>query len=210
MKVYMRCSRDKYELPLAVADTPAELALLTGKTKGSVLSLISKKSRGWYKIEIEDEGMHMTDNEIVKSYKQSKNKQHQIKILAELNDTSPEEIKKVLKSKGVDLRGGNFRAKAAIINQDFEDAVNEMIKQSDNQTSEQLPEIEAADPVPGEIGYKVPDPEVKPPLGLTPRDIAETLFNESRIREIIAAMNRYYDSNMDIPEEWRSELKERL
>lgn len=187
MKIYMKCTRDKYELPVAVADTPGELALMVGKSKGSVLSLISKKSRGWYKIEV-DEGMTMTDNEIVKSYKEAKNKQNQIKVLAELNDTNPEEIKKILKSKGVDLRGGNFRAK----------------------NPEPTPEIVAADPVPGEIGFNESSVVPRPPLGLTPRKIAEDLFNEAQIWDIIEAMHRYKEANMAYPAEWREELKERL
>lgn len=178
----MKCTRDKYELPVVVADTPGELALMVGKSKGSILSLISKKSRGWYKIEV-DEGMTMTENEIVKSYKEAKNKQNQIKVLAELNDTNPEEIKKILKSKGVDLRGGNFRAK----------------------NPEPIPEIVAADPVPGEVGYTP-----APPLGIAPRHIAEMIFNESRIKDIVEAMHRFYEANEAIPLEWKQELKERL
>ena len=139
--------------------------------------------------------MTMTDNEIVREYKAAKNKQHQIEILADLNTTSKDEIKKILKANGVNLRGGNFRAKKPI--------------------------IEAADPVPGEIGYveiisntetKLPIPvkEPAPPLGLTPRDIAENLFNESRIRDIIEAMHRYYEADKEIPYEWKFELKDRL
>lgn len=74
---------------------------------------------------------------------------------------------------------------------------------------EEILEIEAADPVPGKIGYEssvVP----RPPLGLTPRDIAEALFNEARIWDIIEAMHRYKEANMAYPAEWREELKERL
>ena len=152
--------------------------------------------------------MNMTENEIVRSYRAAKNKRQQIEILADLNVVSQDEIKAILKENGVDLRGGNFRAKKlAVINQDFEDAVNEMIE-----SEKKLPpyKIEAADPVPGEVGYKDPEPVKKPPLGLTPRRLAEAIFNETRIKDIIAAMDRYYAENMAIPEEWRQELKERL
>ena len=165
--------------------------------------------------------MTMTENEIVRDYRAAKNKQQQIAILADLNTTTTDEIKKILKANGVDLRGGSFRKKKpAIINEDFENAVQEMIEESKEKYV-----IEAADPVPGEMGYvqilqgsetKLPElppkePEYKkPPLGLSPRDIAEKWFNESRIKDIIEAMHRYYEADEDIPEAWRFELKERL
>lgn len=59
--------------------------------------------------------MEMKDEEIVKSYKEAKNKRHQIEILAELNACSVDYIKKILKANGVDLRGGNYRAKKPIV-----------------------------------------------------------------------------------------------
>ena len=54
MKLYMRTTRDKYELPLAVAETPAELGLMVGKSANNVMSLICKQVRGWYRVEIEE------------------------------------------------------------------------------------------------------------------------------------------------------------
>ena len=154
--------------------------------------------------------MNMTEKEIVKNYREAKNKKLQIEILADLNVTNKDEIKAILKKHGVDLRGGNYRTKKpAVINQDFEDAVNEMIEQTEHKP---LPEIEAADPVMGEVGYR-PMPEVvekKPPLGIPPRQMAEIMFNEQRIQDIVHAMHRYYEADMDIPLEWRTELKERL
>ena len=75
--------------------------------------------------------MTMTDNEIVRDYRAAKNKKMQIEILADLNTTTKDEIKKILKANGVDLRGGNYRSKKpAIINKDFDDAINEMIKEN--------------------------------------------------------------------------------
>ena len=127
--------------------------------------------------------MMMTEGEIVASYREAKNKKNQISILAELNDTSEDIIKTVLKSKGIDLRGGNSRPKKIVA------------------------QIEAADPVPGETGYKS---TTKPLLGIAPREIAETAFNESRICEIVQGMSRYYEAGMSIPQIWREELKERL
>ena len=129
--------------------------------------------------------MIFTDDEIVASYREAKNKKNQISILAELNDTSEDIIKTVLKSKGIDLRGGNCRPKKIAA------------------------QIEAADPVPGEAGYKK-ETVVAPPLGIAPREIAESAFNESRIHDIVRAMCRYFDADKTIPKEWREELKERL
>ena len=42
MILYIMVTRDKYELPLAVADTAAELARMVGVTTNAVLSGISK------------------------------------------------------------------------------------------------------------------------------------------------------------------------
>jgi hypothetical protein len=127
--------------------------------------------------------MMMTDGEIVKNFREAKNKSAQIGILAELNATSEDIIKTILKSKGVDLRSANAGKKKKSM------------------------EIEAADPVPGEAGYEA---DKEPPLGIAPRELAEQAFNESRICEIIQGMNRYYEASMSIPQAWREELKERL
>ena len=126
--------------------------------------------------------MMMTDGEIVKSFREAKNKRQQISILAELNATSEDIIRTTLKSKGIDLRSANAGKKKNMV-------------------------IEAADPVPGEAGYK---PKPKPPLGIAPRELAEQAFNESRICEIVQGMSRYYEAGMSIPSAWREELKERL
>lgn len=60
MTLYLRTTNDKYELPIAVAESPTELAKLLGTSEGSVSSSISKKHRGWFKIEVED---GRTDND---------------------------------------------------------------------------------------------------------------------------------------------------
>ena len=54
MKLYIRTTRDKFELPVAVADTPKELGMMTGRSSASVLSLISHKTPGWQRVEVED------------------------------------------------------------------------------------------------------------------------------------------------------------
>ena len=219
--LYMKCTTDKYELPIAVEDSPAKLARRLGLNRHSVATLCSKQICGYHRIRMEDEVMMMTENEIVREYNSARNKRREIEILADLNTTTKDEIKKILKNNGVDLRGANGGIrKPAIINEDFENAVQEMIEEGNKRE-----EVEAADPVPGEMGYvqiidgsdtKLPElplkePECdKPPLGLTPRDIAEKLFNDSRIKDIIEAMHRYYEADKAIPEAWKFELKERL
>lgn len=46
MPVYMAVSRDKYELPLAVADSMWELARLRGVTAGAVCKGVDRQTRG--------------------------------------------------------------------------------------------------------------------------------------------------------------------
>ena len=53
--LYMKVTKDKYELPIAVAESPRELAEMLGATRKTVSSCISKKLPTWKKVEIEDE-----------------------------------------------------------------------------------------------------------------------------------------------------------
>lgn len=55
MTIYMQVSKDKYELPLAVAESPTELAKIVGTTKNNVSSSISKKRKGWVKVEVRED-----------------------------------------------------------------------------------------------------------------------------------------------------------
>ena len=55
-KLYLATTPDKYELPIAVSDTPKELARMMGVSKGGILSVIShakqhKKSCVYHRIE---------------------------------------------------------------------------------------------------------------------------------------------------------------
>lgn len=60
-KVYMQVTTDKYELPLAIADTAQELAEICGTTSGSIYTSCSRRARGIYKksrfvsVEIDEE-----------------------------------------------------------------------------------------------------------------------------------------------------------
>lgn len=46
MIVYMKVTRDKYELPIAIADTVGELAKMTGASKETIFSNISHQKSG--------------------------------------------------------------------------------------------------------------------------------------------------------------------
>lgn len=59
MKLYIKTTRDKYELPLVVADSPKELAQKLGMSRRSVASMCSREQSGFHRVEIE-EGNDMT------------------------------------------------------------------------------------------------------------------------------------------------------
>ncbi len=53
MTLYVKCSNDEYQLPEIVCDSAFELAKKTGKTYGSIKTMISKGYPGYYKIDTE-------------------------------------------------------------------------------------------------------------------------------------------------------------
>lgn len=55
MTLYIKTTTDDLELPEAVATSPQELADMTGRTKGTVMTMISKKRRGWHRIKVEED-----------------------------------------------------------------------------------------------------------------------------------------------------------
>lgn len=61
MRLYMMVSKDKYELPIAVADNVRELAEMTGGSENSIRSFISKYEHGdiknsrYRKVVVDDE-----------------------------------------------------------------------------------------------------------------------------------------------------------
>ena len=55
MKLYMKCTIDKYELPMAVEDSPTKLAIVLGLSPKSVMSMVSKEICGYHKIEVDEE-----------------------------------------------------------------------------------------------------------------------------------------------------------
>ena len=60
MTLYIKVTNDRYELPMAVADTAHELAKMCGVTPNNIYSQISHaKSKGrwcsYQKVEVEDE-----------------------------------------------------------------------------------------------------------------------------------------------------------
>lgn len=50
--LYVKCTTDKYQLPEIVCDSAQELARKTGKTPGSIATMISKGYPGYYKVEV--------------------------------------------------------------------------------------------------------------------------------------------------------------
>lgn len=60
MNIWMKISDDKYELPVAVADTVTELAQICGITKETIIAQRSRQKRKgtscrYLKIEVEDD-----------------------------------------------------------------------------------------------------------------------------------------------------------
>ena len=60
MTVYMEVTKDKYELPLALADSARELSRMTGATKSTIYKSVSRIKTGkhkqgrFVKVEFED------------------------------------------------------------------------------------------------------------------------------------------------------------
>lgn len=50
-KLYMAVTKDKYELPYAIADGPKELAEITGERAATIRSYISTGQKGFVKVE---------------------------------------------------------------------------------------------------------------------------------------------------------------
>lgn len=56
MSLYLATTHDEYELPVAVADSPSELAMMLGTTANCISSSISHKRPYLYRVE-EPEGV---------------------------------------------------------------------------------------------------------------------------------------------------------
>ena len=52
MKLYIKTSRDDYELPEAVAESVCELSMMTGCTEHSIRTMLTRKQRGWIVIDV--------------------------------------------------------------------------------------------------------------------------------------------------------------
>lgn len=55
INIYVACTHDEYELPVAVADTAAELARMVGITRDSLYTMLTRKEGHYYKIKENDE-----------------------------------------------------------------------------------------------------------------------------------------------------------
>ena len=51
MALYIKTTLDEYEFPVAVAGSALELARMLNTSTNVVYSCISKKCKGWYKVE---------------------------------------------------------------------------------------------------------------------------------------------------------------
>ena len=59
--LYMRTTVDELELPIAVAETPGDLAKMLGTTANSVSCSISHHHKGWHRIEYPDDKSWKSD-----------------------------------------------------------------------------------------------------------------------------------------------------
>lgn len=55
MKIYMMASEDELQLPLAVANSPAELAKMAGVQEEAIMCGLSRKSKKYVKVVIDNE-----------------------------------------------------------------------------------------------------------------------------------------------------------
>lgn len=55
MILWLKVTKDEYQLPLAVADTAAELARMTGVKPDSLYSMRSHGVKEYIKVEVEDD-----------------------------------------------------------------------------------------------------------------------------------------------------------
>ena len=62
-KLYMKVTKDRFELPLAVAESAEELAEMVGNTKGTIQSCISHKHKGWVRVLIPDDDWEENDDQ---------------------------------------------------------------------------------------------------------------------------------------------------
>ena len=61
--VYMKVSKDRFQLPEYIADSLQELSEMTGYKYGTIASQISKKSKVFIKVELEPEPDMYPDND---------------------------------------------------------------------------------------------------------------------------------------------------
>ena len=54
-KIYMAVTKDKYELPYAIADSPSMLAKITGEKSQTIRTYISTGQKGFVRVEVEDD-----------------------------------------------------------------------------------------------------------------------------------------------------------
>lgn len=55
MTLYLKVTTDKYQLPVAVADSPGELAKIIGVNRTSVNSMVTRGQSGLIRVRIDEE-----------------------------------------------------------------------------------------------------------------------------------------------------------
>ena len=149
----------------------------------------------------------MTENEIVRSYQEAKNKKQQIGILADLNNTTSDRIKEIIENAGALVKPGRPKATVKGCHKDHTghcEGCDEYDLCIDNKK-----EWYVTGPKTPEAPKEQPKQE-KPPLGLMPRSVFESKCEQQRVIDILDAMERYSNADKVIPVDWVSELRERV
>ena len=76
MNLYLYVTNDKYELPLAIADTPTELARMLGLKKNTIHELLSRERHGKSTCRVREIDMNMDgkcfSGEVLRKYRQNR------------------------------------------------------------------------------------------------------------------------------------------
>ena len=164
--------------------------------------------------------MMMSDSEICASYRDAKNKNSQIEVLAELNATTTEQIKEILKKRGVLFGKRGPKPKATIAEADSEPITAENLAKAaditlDKKISEKMDAIKAAEkagvPVTEELKETFEKiekeetklvPHIRVPIPPVVREAIEKKLSdlETEIKhheEQLALLNRQYKEVVD-------------
>ena len=143
--------------------------------------------------------MQMTNQEIVRSFKGAKHRGEQIKVLADLNCTTKEEIIRILNAEGLEVNGrvfngGNQRStshnsgtvKKASFSSSTSSKAPEKVEPKKDIKAFEVPKEEEA-----EAPKEAPKEEQKPEV---PQSVIDALFSEAaRLKATIADLQARYE-----------------